>query len=150
MTVAQVVLLVSGILVLEALIWIPLVVWAKRRCVRLAESIRESVAVSGERFLIEPEPALFRGSSAHYGAVKGNCVIALTDRNVIFQKLVGGEMTRIPTADIADVTQNKWFLRSYRNGREHLILTLEDGTQVGFMVEDHALWMRMLSGIAPQ
>ncbi len=146
MTVLQIVQLVGVILIVQALIWIPLALWAGRRCARLAKSIRESVAASGERFLIEPEPAMFRGSSAHYGAIKGNCVLALTDRNLIFQKLSSREPVCIPIADIAEVTQDKWFLRSYRNGRQHLILTLQDGTQVGFMVQDHEVWMRTLSG----
>jgi len=146
---AQIVWLVIGILVLEALIWIPLLVWLRRRSARLAESIKESIAQSGERSVMEPQSALYRGGTGRFGFVKSNAVIALTDRRIIFQGVLG-KMVEIPLADVAEVSENKWFLRSYRSGRMHLILHLRDGSLAGFIVDNHDAWMNALQSFVPR
>lgn len=149
MTPTQIILLIAAILVLEALIWIPVLAWLRRKSSLLAESLKDSVALSGDRFIIEPEGALYRGGTGTYSRVKGNGVIALTDRRLIFKKLVGGDI-EIPLGSVEKVSESKWFLRSYRSGRLHLILHLRDGSEVGFIIKNHDAWMRALESAVPQ
>jgi hypothetical protein len=146
MTTQQVVLLIAAILIVEALIWIPVLFWLRRRSTQLAESMRQEALLSGERFVIEPESALYRGGTGGFSFVKGNGVIALTDKRVLFRKAVGGPI-EAPLSEIADVSENKWFLRSYMNGRTHVILHLRDGRQIGFFVGDHEKWMDALRSV---
>jgi len=56
----------------------------------------------------------------------------------------------IPLADIAEVSETKWFLRSYRSGRMHLILHLRDGSLAGFTVDNHDAWMNALQSFLPR
>lgn len=136
----QVVLLVLGILLLQVGIWIPLLVWLRRRTRGIAALLQAELSAAGERPALGPEPASYRGGTAEYPRVKGNAVLALTDRRLACRKLVGKSID-IPLETIADVREDKWFLGTHRGGRLHLILRRSDGAEVGFQVRDHARWM---------
>jgi len=137
--IAFVVLLVVGILVVQALIWIPIVVALKRKSARLHASLRDELA-GGELATRGPESAVYRGATAGFPMVNGNGVAMLTDRRLIFRKLVGAGL-EVPLDRVAGVREDKWFLGSYRSGRMHLILKMRDGNEVGFMFADHPGWM---------
>jgi hypothetical protein len=47
----------------------------------------------------------------------------------------------VPLDRIIGVRENLWFLRSATAGRQHLILQLKDGGEVGFIVPNHLTWM---------
>ena len=97
---------------------------------------------SGERIVRAPESAVYRGASSRFSKVKGNGVITLTDRRLIFRKLFGSEI-EVARGEIVALREDKWFLRSYC-GRMHLILELVDGTEIGFIVRNQAGWMATL------
>ena len=134
-----VILLVVGILAVQALIWIPIIIALKRKSARLHASLRDELA-AGERAARGPESAVYRGATAGFPMVKGNGVAVLTDRRLIFRKLVGAGL-EVPLDRVAGVREDTWFLGGYRNGRMHLILRMQDGNEVGFMFADHPGWM---------
>ena len=74
-----VVLLVLGIAAVQALIWIPIIVWWRRRA-RDAKA-RLAAAIVAEATIRPPEKGVYRGATAPgYPAVNNNGTIALTDR----------------------------------------------------------------------
>ena len=117
-----------------------LIRWAKSRMQERKQALVDEIAQSGEKIVLEPESALYRGGTESYSRVKGNGVIALTSKRLMFQKLIGGEV-EVRIADIVSIAEDKWFLGAYQNGRQHLILELKDGSKVGFMVNNHTHWM---------
>ena len=139
----KVVLLVLGILTAQVLIWIPIILWMKRRSAQLVASLRDELVGAGESPSRGPEAAVYRGGTHGYSKVKGNGVIALTARRLVFRKLVGAGL-EVPLDQVTGLREDKWFLRAYRGGRLHLILQMKGGGEVGFMVADHAGWMAAL------
>jgi hypothetical protein len=138
-----VVALVTGVLGLQLLILVPIVLWLKKRMRELQASVRAGLEASGERIERGPESAVYRGASERLGRVKGNGVLVLTDRRLVFHKLVGGGVVEVPVGEIRGVREARWFLGAY-NGRDHVILKLLDGVEVGFNVREHSEWMELL------
>lgn len=136
----RIIWIIVGILVIETLIWIPILIWVRRRASAVAASMRDEITLSGEKAVIEPELAIYGGGTGNFRGTRGSCTIALTDRRIVFQKLKGTP-EEIRLADVQKLEENKWFLKCYRNGRQHMILHLRDESMVGFMVKDHARWM---------
>ena len=120
--------------------WVVALRWVKRKSAQLVASMQAELAAAGERVDRGPEAALYRGASGNRSRVKGNGIIVLTDRRVLFRKLFGAAVD-VPIADVTGVRDGKWFLRAYAGGRLHLILQLKGGDEVGFMVADHPGWM---------
>lgn len=141
----SVVLLVVGILVLQILIWIPVLLWIRRKSDRLIADLDRELAAAGERVVLGPAHASYRGATAGAGLpfAKGNAIAALTDRRIIIRRLVGAGV-EIPVADIAAVRDDKWFLRSYASGHMTLIIKLRNDAEVGLLVKDHPAWMTAL------
>ena len=147
MTAVEKVLLVLGILSLQALVWIPLILWLRRKSARLLTELREELAAADERATHGPESVIYRGATDRYPKVKGNGIIALTHRRLIFRPLIGKRL-ELSLDQLTGVREGKWFLNSYAGGRMHLILRMNDGAEVGFMVKDHPAWMAALRTIA--
>ncbi|HET6456271.1 MAG TPA: hypothetical protein VFI02_17835 [Armatimonadota bacterium] len=147
MTSTQIIWLVIGILALEALIWIPIVVWMRRRSSGLAEETKDSVMLAGEKAIIGPEAIIFkRPMFRRFGVVGGNAVATLTDKRVIIDQLVGSKV-EFPLSDIAEVKESKWFRGSARGGYTHVILKLQDGREFALLVKDPERWMEGLQQV---
>jgi hypothetical protein len=146
MTPTQIVLLVGGILAAQLLFWIPFAIWLRRKSARLTAALRDELSAAGEHATRGPEPAVYRGATAGYPLVNGNGVAVLTDRRLVFRKLIGAGL-EVPLERVVGVREDKWFLVGYRNGQMHLILRTSDGNEVGFMFADHPGWMTTVRAI---
>jgi hypothetical protein len=147
MTTTQIVLLVVGILVLQILIWIPVLYFLKRKAERMAAELKRDLETSGDKILRGPEPGLYRGGSGDFSIVKGNGVAVLTERRLIFRKIMGAPI-EIPVSDLVGVREDKWFLRA-TNGHAHVIVKLKSGAEVGFIFRQHAEWMAVVKAVLP-
>ena len=147
MTGLQIALLVAAILGAQFLAFVVLWRWIGRRARALLETVRHELRGSGDTLEVEPEVAHYAGGSGNHPRVKGLGVLALTDRRLVFRKLFGRGV-EIARSDIADVRDGKWFRRSYSSGRQHVVLVLDDGSEVGFVVNDHGAWMERVRAIA--
>jgi hypothetical protein len=124
-----VVLLVLGIAAVQALIWIPIIVWWRRRA-RDAKA-RLAAAIEGEATIRPPEKGVYRGATAPgYPAVNNNGAIALTDRRLIFVTITG-------------VREAKVFKTFVRGGRSHLIIQIPTG-EIAFYVSSNADWINAI------
>jgi hypothetical protein len=136
-----VVLLVLGIAAVQALIWIPIIVWWRRRA-RDAKA-RLGAAIEAEATIRPPEKGVYRGATAPgYPAVSNNGTIALTDRRLIFITL-SGKIIDIPRAEITGVREARVFKTSVRGGRSHLIVQIPTG-EIAFYVSSNADWINAI------
>lgn len=146
MTSAQIIWLVVGILILEAIIWVPIVILMRRRSGGLAEEEKRTILLAGERAIVGPESIIFsKPMFRRIGAISGNTVAVLTQERMIITPLVGSKV-EIPLADIIEVKESKWFRGSYRGGLTNVILKLQDGSEVSLLVKDPKPWMEGLRG----
>lgn len=144
----HIVLLVAGILLVQVLLWVPILRWLRRRTREKADSLRDELISAGERAIRGPDPAAYRGASGGgFPRVKGSAVVALTDRRLAFRMVLGPDFD-IRVDQIVDVRENKWFRRSYASGRMQIIVKTAEGAEVGFMAADHAAWMEALRALA--
>lgn len=136
-----VVLLVVGILAVQALVWIPVIVWFRRRSRRVAAEL--ATELQSETVVRPPEKGTYRGATAPgYPIVKNNGLIALTQRRLVFRTLTGKAID-IPVEAITGVREAAVFNGSVVGGRKHLIVQTAAG-EIGFYVSDSAGWTAVL------
>jgi hypothetical protein len=134
-------LLLLGIAGVQALVWVPIIVWWRRRA--RAASARLAAAIESETVIRPTEKGIYRGSTApDYPAVNNNGAIALTDRRLIFVT-VTGRIIDIPRTEIIGVREAKVFKTSVRGGRSHLIVQIPSG-EIGFYVSSNIDWIHAL------
>jgi hypothetical protein len=137
-----IVLLVLGILGVQAVIWIPIIVWFRRRSRRVAAELAAELA--GETVVRPPEKGNYRGATAPgYPVVTNSGLIALTKRRLVFRTLTGKAID-IPLNAITGVREASVFKGSVVGGRKHLIVAAAAG-EIGFYVSDNAGWLAALS-----
>jgi hypothetical protein len=140
-----VLLLVLGIFAVQALIWIPIIVWMRRRY--NAALARLATEIQSETVIRAPEKARYRGATApNYPLVHNNGVIALTDRRLAFVT-VTGKSIEIPVAGIRGIHEAKVFKASVVGGKTHLVVEVSGG-EVAFFVVDNAGWLAALTAAA--
>ena len=122
----------------NAVMWTLVLAGMKRKARLLAESINAACATTGEYLVIGPERATCNVMK-EIASVKTMGVIALTSKRLIFKGPMGMDAD-VTFDQIADISQNKWFYGSYRNGQEFLILKLRDGRELAFQVSDVRQW----------
>lgn len=130
-TAVFVVLLVIGILAVLVLVWIPIVVWLRRRS-RAVESQLAS-EIEGESVVRAPEKGSYRGATAPgYPVVKNTGLIALTRQRLVFRTLTGKTID-VPVETITGVREATVFKGSVVGGQQHLIVETAAG-EIGFYV----------------
>jgi hypothetical protein len=144
-----VMLIVLGVVVVQVAMWIPIIIWIRRKSARaLAELASEVAALEDERLVAGPEKGTYRGSSGGHGKVKGNGVIVLTDRRLVFRKLLGASV-EVPVHTITGTKRSRSFLWARSGGATHLIVTTTEPAEVGFYVKDLDAWQRHLDAVRP-
>ncbi|MBW0016218.1 MAG: hypothetical protein JO236_01515 [Mycobacterium sp.] len=142
-----VLLLVLGIAALQALVWIPIIVWLRRKYRAALATL--TAGLQGETVLRAPEKARYRGASApNYPAAGNNGVIALSRRRLVFLT-VTGKSIEIPVSEIRGVREAKVFKSAVVGGKTHLVVQLLAG-EVAFFVVDNAAWMTAINSLAAQ
>jgi len=144
----MVVLLVLGIVLfvalVQALIWIPLMLRWKRRNAAFWAAFDDGVAAGAETVVVPRESGMYRGSTGARSQVRGNGRITLTSRRLLFRKATGG-VVDVPTAEIRGVHRSKGFNGSIVGTHEHLVVELADGSEVGYFVTDTDAWAERLA-----
>jgi hypothetical protein len=139
-----VILLVVGILAAVLLMLVPILGWARRRSQRIEAELDAELA--GETPLLGPEKAMYRGGSGSYPKVKGNGVMVLTPRRLIF-RMVLGTGVEIPCDEITGARETKRFRGAVTGGYTHMVVQTTTG-ELGFFVADVAAWLAALERAA--
>jgi hypothetical protein len=109
---------------------------------RRADVLRAEVAGSGEVWEIPLTGAVYQGGGPAARS-KGHGVLGLTDRRVVFLPIVGDQLT-VPRVRIAGARLEERRRDAASDHRHRLLLTLDDGTDVAFLVDDPSVWLREL------
>jgi hypothetical protein len=76
--------------------------------------------------------------------VAGNARVLLTDRRLILVKTSGGRVT-VHRASIRSIEERTTFLGRTVAGSRCVVVSMADGSEVGFVVPDPAAWVAALS-----
>ncbi len=137
-------LLVAGIAAVQALVWVPIIIWLRRK--RRAAYAALATVLESETVIRPPEKGVYRGATAPgYPAVSNNGVITLTTRRLVFITLTG-KMIEILNSEITGVREAKAFKTAVRGGRVHLIVQTRPG-EIGFYVPDVADWINAITSV---
>ena len=118
--------------------------WLFRRSKEWRRTFSESAELTGERIIVRPEPANYRGGTKPHSAVKGNGHLALTNRRLVFCKLTGA-VEEVLVAGIVGTRRSTWFRGARAGRREHLVIDIIDLGEIGFFVRDIAAWERAIA-----
>ena len=145
-TAIMVAVIVVGVLALLLLVWIPIIVWLRRRARAVAG--RLATELEGETIVLPPEKGSYRGATAPgFPVVKNTGLIALTTRRLVFQTLTG-KVIDVPVDAITGVREATVFEGSVVGGHTHLIVQTAAG-EIGFYVFSGAAgWLAALSAPA--
>jgi hypothetical protein len=123
-----------------------LLLWFVRKRAALMDALGKDLILVNETLVCGPVPGLYCGTNRHLFQIIGNCVATLTSRRFIYATITG-RREEVLLSDIATVSENEWFARQYRNGRQYLILELRDGRKVGFLLRNHSQMLGALRGL---
>jgi hypothetical protein len=138
-------LLVLGIAVLQALVWIPIILWWRRKSRAAAAEL--AAAIASETVLRPPEQGIYRGATAPgYPVVNNNGTMALTGRRLIFMTITG-RVIEILSDEITGVRESKVFKSSVRGGRSHLVVQTRSG-EIAFYVSSNPDWIYAITAVA--
>jgi hypothetical protein len=139
--------LVLGIAAIQALIWIPIIIWWRRRSRTVLAQL--AAAIESETVVRPPEKGNYRGATAPgYPVVTNNGVIALTRRRLVFLTLTGKSI-EIPLTEVTGLRESKVFKASAAGGKKHLVIQTPAG-EIGFYVSDNAAWINAITSVRQQ
>ena len=115
-----------------------------------ADELRAEVESRGETWEIPLAGAVYQGGGHPAARNKGHGVLGLTDRRVVFLPIAGAQLSvprlRITGVRLEERRRDAVAATAAAAGRRHrLILTLDDETQLGFLVDDPAVWAKGLA-----
>lgn len=119
---------------------------------RRADVLRAEVASRGEEWEIPLAGALYQGGRYQSTRTKGHGVLGLTDRRVLFLPIAGEQLSvprwRIAGARLEERRRDAVAATAAAVGhRHHLILTLDDDTSLGFLIDDAGEWQHALASL---
>ena len=141
--VAFVLVLVFGIALVNAIVWVPILLWLKKKRSATHAALNAELAASGEVLVRSPEPGLYRGGTGGYSGISGNATLLLTNRRLIVVKVTGGRVD-VARDHITGVRLAKVFRGSVKAGRMHVVVSTSDGAEIGFIAGDPEAWATAL------
>jgi len=111
---------------------------------RRAEELRSEVEQRGEVWEIPFTGATYQGGGSAAAHSRGRGVLGMTDRRVLFLP-IAGELVAIPRARVTGARVEDRRREAASAHRHHLVLTLDDGAEAAFLVDDPQPWRRALT-----
>jgi len=109
-----------------------------------ADDLRAEVEHLGEGWEIPLQGASCLGSRRSFRNSKGNGVLGLTGRRVVFEP-ISGERVSVPLVRVVGARLGEWRRAAGAGRRRHLAIRLDDGDEVGFLVDDPEQWLGALA-----
>ncbi len=122
-----------------------LLFFIRKKQKNLVSDLQNRAFEIGETLIMGPEPSIYRGADSEFGSVKGNGVIALTNRRIMFKKLTGQQID-IDLSHITKVSVQSIFNgeTAVGTGAQHLVVETKNGNRIGFLVKRAERWMEIL------
>jgi hypothetical protein len=118
------------------------------RAERRADELRGEVDGTGEGWVIPLDGAVYQGGGSPHVRSRGHGVLGLTGRRVVFLP-IAGELVSMPRARVARVRMEARRRDAAGAHRHRLVLTLDDGGEMSFLVDDPGEWRETLAPAAP-
>ncbi len=112
---------------------------------RRADILRSEVASLGETWEIPLDGAVYESGPGARGD-RGHGILGLTGRRLLFLPIAGKQLS-LPRARIAGVRSEDRRRDAAATHRHLLVLTLDDGSEVAFLVDDPAEWEAALAAL---
>jgi hypothetical protein len=109
-----------------------------------ADELRADVEQRGERWVIPLRGANYQGGAPTGARSRGHGVLGLTDRRVLFLP-IAGELVAVPRARVTGARTEERRREAAASHRQHLVLTLDDASEVAFLVDDGEKWTAALA-----
>jgi hypothetical protein len=138
------VLVVAGIMAVTLAVAMLYMQRSAARATVAADELRDEVAAAGEVWDIPLAGAVHQSGGYPTTRSKGHGVLGLTDRRVVFLP-IAGERLSVPRARIVGARIEERRRDVAAGHRQHLVLTLDDDTQLGFLVDDAGVWKDVLA-----
>jgi hypothetical protein len=111
-----------------------------------ADILRAEVASRGEEWEIPLAGAVYQGGGPAPRS-KGHGVLGLTDRRVLFLP-IAGDLVSVPRVRVKGIHVDDRRRDAAASHRHRLLVSLDDETEVRFLVDDAPEWMRAFSASA--
>lgn len=95
-------------------IWIMMFLWMKKKIGRLVKEFYERTNKAGDEIVLSPQSCLYRGSDSQFGNIRGNGIICITKKRLMFEKLTGQRIE----IDRSQIVKPLW--KSASRGKRHL------------------------------
>jgi hypothetical protein len=109
-----------------------------------ADELRADVEQRGEEWVVPLRGSTYQGGAPGSARSKGRGVLGLTDRRVLFLP-IAGELVSVPRARVKRARLEDRRREAAASHRHRLVLTLDDATEVAFLVDDPDAWEQGLS-----
>jgi hypothetical protein len=131
------VLVVAGVMAFTVAVALFYMTRAGARAEACADELRDEVARRGEEWIVPLRGATATSIPGGRGA--GHGVLGLTDRRVVFQPITGVRVST-PLARLTGARLEARRREALADRRHRLTLTLDDGSEQGYLVDDPAPW----------
>ena len=134
-----VVLVLTG--VMAAIVAISLVVLRRvgASAERRADDLRDEVEGTGEGWSVPLAGAVYQGGGSPHVRSRGRGVLGLTGRRVLFLP-IAGELVAVPRVRVTGARVEDRRRDAAGAHRHRLVVTLDDGSEMSFLVDDPAEW----------
>lgn len=142
MTTMQTVMLAIGLLLLSLMVALLTFVWVRQRSRRLQRRMLENCRAADERIVLGPQAALYRGADRGVSNNKGNGVMCLTEKRLIFERLTGPRIV-VDRTELKDASLARGFKGETALGtgnQQHLLVHTKDGKRIGFLINQPQRW----------
>lgn len=119
----------------QAGLWAAIVLWLRGREEALKRTLWSECIAAREMVAVRPRPALFQGAVPGNGLRRGNGILIVTEKRLVFERLTGGRI-EIPRDDIAEVADRwKGRPRGVRGAAgEMVVIRRKDKSQYSFLL----------------
>ena len=107
-----------------------------------ADELRADVERRGEEWVVPLGGAVYERGPGVRGD-RGHGVLGLTDRRLLFLPIAGKQLS-LPRARVSGARVEDRRRDAAATHRHLLVLTLDDGTELAFLVDDSGAWLEAL------
>jgi hypothetical protein len=137
-------LVIAGVMAVILAVAMYLMTRAGTKAEARADELRADVEQRGEEWVIPLHGATYQGGAPDSARSKGRGVLGLTDRRVLFVP-IAGELVIVPRVRVKRARREDRSREVAASHRHRLVLTLDDGAEVAFLIDDPDAWEQGLS-----
>lgn len=130
----------------QAALWISIVLWLRRRTSALKRALWDECIRAGEIVTLRPRSAVFQGAVTGEGIVRGNGVLIVTEKRLIFRRILGRgiEIARSEIAGVSDRLKRRSRAAKGASG-EIVVIHTNDKNQYSFLLPDAVMVRKALA-----